>query len=104
MIYLSFHKFFPNVGAATHTTSVIRSARSDPDFRHVHAVPREQTHSQLTVIRDHPRLRSASEANLLQSAIRTNRRHSIAPIDPGYVAHGEKNMIFMTLSGHFWIS
>lgn len=78
-------------GAPVNTTSIMRSARSDPDFRHVHqAVPREQAHSQLTVARDHPRLRSASEANLLQSAIRTNRRHSIAPIDPGYIAHGKK--------------
>ncbi|XP_014481575.1 PREDICTED: ATP-binding cassette sub-family G member 8 isoform X2 [Dinoponera quadriceps] len=77
-----------HAGAPVNATSVMRSARSDPDFRHVHAMPREQAHSQLTVARDHPRLRSASEANLLQSAIRTNRRHSIAPIDPGYIAHG----------------
>lgn len=81
-----------NAGAPVHATSVMRSARSDPDFRHVHAVPREQAHSQLTVVRDHPRLRSASEANLLQGAIRSNRRHSIAPIDPGYIAHGERKM------------
>lgn len=83
-----------SAGAPMHATSVMRSARSDPDFRHVHAMPREQAHSQLTVARDHPRLRSASEANLLQSAMRTNRRHSIAPIDPGYIAHGEMNFKF----------
>ncbi|XP_066598452.1 ATP-binding cassette sub-family G member 5 [Prorops nasuta] len=70
-----------------HTSSAMRSARSDPDFRqHVHAVPREHAHSQL-IVREHPRLRSVSEANLLQSGPRTNRRHSIAPIDPGYSAH-----------------
>lgn len=80
-------------GVPVHSTSVMRSARSDPDFRHVHAVPREQTHSQLTVARDHPRLRSASEANLLQSAVRTNRRHSIAPIDPGYITHGARKRV-----------
>lgn len=65
-------------------TSAMRSARSDPDFRHVHALPREQAHSQLTVTRDNSRFRSVSEANLLQNAVTTNRRHSIAPIDPGY--------------------
>lgn len=86
----SLTNFIPNAGVPVHSASVMRSARSDPDFRHVHAVPREQTHSQLTVARDHPRLRSASEANLLQSAIRTNRRHSIAPIDPGYITHGAR--------------
>lgn len=84
----SFSRIIPNSGVPMHSSSVMRSARSDPDFRHVHAVPREQSHSQLTVARDHPRLRSASEANLLQSAVRTNRRHSIAPIDPGYITHG----------------
>ena len=67
---------------AHHTNSVMRSARSDPDFRHVHSVPREQAHSQL-IVRENSRLRSVSEANLLHTT-RTNRRHSIAPIDPGY--------------------
>jgi len=84
--------YVANAGAPLHMTSVMRSARSDPDFRHVHAMPRESAHSQLTIAREHPRLRSASEANLLQSAIRTNRRHSIAPIDPGYIAHGERKL------------
>ena len=65
-----------------HSNSAMRSARSDPDFRHVHSVSREQAHSQL-IVRENPRLRSVSEANLLH-ATRTNRRHSIAPIDPGY--------------------
>lgn len=65
------------------TNSAMRSARSDPDFRHVHAIPREQqAHSKL-IVRESSRLRSASEANLLHTT-RTNRRHSIAPIDPGY--------------------
>ncbi|XP_050451262.1 ATP-binding cassette sub-family G member 8 isoform X1 [Cataglyphis hispanica] len=82
-----------HAGVPMHSSSVMRSARSDPDFRHVHAVPREQTHSQLTIARDHPRLRSASEANLLQSAVRTNRRHSIAPIDPGYITHGHPGIL-----------
>ena len=72
-----------HAGTSAHGTSAMRSARSDPDFRHVHAVPREHAHSQLTVSRENPKLRSASEANLLHGAIRTNRRHSIAPIDPG---------------------
>ncbi|KAK2578224.1 hypothetical protein KPH14_009769 [Odynerus spinipes] len=73
------------VGAASAPgTSAMRSARSDPDFRHVHAIPREQAHSQLTVTRNSSRFRSVSEANLLQNAVTTNRRHSIAPIDPGY--------------------
>ncbi|XP_034943518.1 ATP-binding cassette sub-family G member 8 isoform X2 [Chelonus insularis] len=62
--------------------SAMRSARSDPDFRQVHVAPREQAHSQLNV-RENPRLRSVSEANLLQGS-RPNRRHSIAPMDPGY--------------------
>jgi len=87
-----FTNYVANAGAPLHGTSVMRSARSDPDFRHVHAMPREPAHSQLTIAREHPRLRSASEANLLQSAIRTNRRHSIAPIDPGYIAHGERKL------------
>ncbi|KAK0082540.1 hypothetical protein PV325_010200 [Microctonus aethiopoides] len=61
---------------------VMRSARSDPDFRQIHVTPRDQAHSQL-IVRENSRLRSVSEANLLQSG-RPNRRHSIAPIDPGY--------------------
>ncbi|XP_029044314.1 ATP-binding cassette sub-family G member 5 [Osmia bicornis bicornis] len=77
-----------HAGTSAHgTTSAMRSARSDPDFRHVHAVPREHAHSQLTVSRENPRLRSASEANLLQGGAKNNRRHSIAPIDPGYGVH-----------------
>ncbi|KAG7212513.1 hypothetical protein KM043_012823 [Ampulex compressa] len=75
-------------GVNAHGNSAMRSARSDPDFRHVHAMPREPAHSQLTVARESSRLRSASEANLLQGGLRTNRRHSIAPIDPGYGVHG----------------
>lgn len=73
--------------------SGIRSARSDPDFRQVHSTPREHhhhaTHSQLIVNNNNnrdnnSRLRGASsEANLLHS-LKQNRRHSIAPIDPGY--------------------
>ncbi|CAD6219290.1 GSCOCT00004897001.2-RA-CDS [Cotesia congregata] len=69
-------------GLPPQSSSAIRSARSDPDFRQVHVAPREQAHSQL-IVKDHPRLRSVSEANLLQTG-RPNRRHSIAPIDPGY--------------------
>ncbi|XP_043796668.1 ATP-binding cassette sub-family G member 5 [Apis laboriosa] len=76
-----------HAGTSAHGTSAMRSARSDPDFRHVHAVPREHAHSQLTVSRENPRLRSVSEANLLHGGSRTNRRHSIAPIDPGYGVH-----------------
>ncbi|XP_015601494.1 ATP-binding cassette sub-family G member 5 [Cephus cinctus] len=73
------------ISHATAHANIMRSARSDPDFRQVHAMPREQAHSQINV-RDNPRFRSASEANLLNTA-RTNRRHSIAPTDPGY-GHG----------------
>lgn len=76
-----------HAGTSAHGTSAMRSARSDPDFRHVHIVPREHAHSQLTVSRENPRLRSVSEANLLHGGVRMNRRHSIAPIDPGYGAH-----------------
>ncbi|XP_063989330.1 ATP-binding cassette sub-family G member 5 [Diachasmimorpha longicaudata] len=64
-------------------STAMRSARSDPDFRQVHATPREaqQTPSQLLVREN--KMRSASEANLLHAS-RPNRRHSIAPMDPGY--------------------
>lgn len=52
---------------------------------------RDPAPSQLTVSRDHhhhnSRLRSSSEANLLLGGTRSHRRHSIAPIDPGYVGH-----------------
>lgn len=71
-------------GVVAHTSPAMRSARSDPDFRHIHGAPsREQAHSQL-VVRENARLRSSSEANLLSSGGRANRRHSIAPLDPGY--------------------
>ncbi|XP_012257912.2 ATP-binding cassette sub-family G member 8 [Athalia rosae] len=66
-------------------TSAMRSARSDPDFRQVHALPREQASSQIN-IRESSRLRSVSEANLLNT-YRPSRRHSMAPTEPGYV-HG----------------
>lgn len=64
----------------------MRPARSDPDFRHVHIPSREhQAHSQL-IVKENARLRSVSEANLLHAA-KAMRRHSIAPLDPGYT-HG----------------
>lgn len=71
-------------GGGAHA-SAMRSARSDPDFRQVHAVPRERASSQLNV-RESARLRSASEANLLNT-YRPSRRHSVAPTEPGY-GHG----------------
>lgn len=74
----------PVHGPGTHT-SAMRSARSDPDFRQVHAMPRDQASSQIN-IRENPRLRSASEANLLNT-YRPSRRHSMAPTEPGY-SHG----------------
>ncbi|XP_012286012.1 ATP-binding cassette sub-family G member 5 [Orussus abietinus] len=72
-------------GNGPRASSVMRSARSDPDFRHVHAMPRETAHSQI-LVKDTTRTRSVSEANLLNPG-RPNRRHSIAPVDPGY-GHG----------------
>lgn len=48
-----------------------------------------ESHQQLGQVQQ--RHRSVSEANLLNS-VRPNRRHSIAPIDPGYVqGHGLVN-------------
>ncbi|XP_058792747.1 ATP-binding cassette sub-family G member 8 isoform X2 [Phymastichus coffea] len=85
--------------------AVIRSARSDPDFRNAIAQARDahshiglQQQQHLAMKRE-SRMRSASEANLLHahSAIgvsprtqhphhpQNNRRHSIAPIDPGLI-------------------
>lgn len=88
-----------HAGTSAHGTSAMRSARSDPDFRHVHmSVPREHAHSQLTVSRENPRLRSASEANLLHGGVRMNRRHSIAPIDPGYGVHEPRGSYFSHVS------
>ncbi|XP_015521681.1 ATP-binding cassette sub-family G member 8 [Neodiprion lecontei] len=75
----------PLHGSGAHA-SAMRSARSDPDFRQVHAVPRDQASSQLNV-RESARLRSASEANLLNT-YRPSRRHSMAPTEPGYSHHG----------------
>ncbi|XP_001606113.1 ATP-binding cassette sub-family G member 8 [Nasonia vitripennis] len=93
----------------------MRSARSDPDFRNAMSAQGRETHSHIGLqhqpphhqhMHHHPgmkpvtresRMRSASEANLLQSGTSavsattmtsramTNRRHSIAPIDPGLV-------------------
>ncbi|KAF7995007.1 hypothetical protein HCN44_004479 [Aphidius gifuensis] len=76
-------------GGGGQSSSAMRSARSDPDFRQVHSTPREyhQAQSQLIVSpreNNNNRLRGASsEANLLNLS-KPNRRHSIAPIDPGY--------------------
>ncbi|XP_011499195.1 PREDICTED: ATP-binding cassette sub-family G member 8 isoform X2 [Ceratosolen solmsi marchali] len=74
----------------------MRSARSDPDFRNNVSPQHNHHHHILKPVNRESRMRSASEANLLQTTTSptaislsprpmTNRRHSIAPIDPGHV-------------------